>query len=127
MAIGVAWLSALAFPIAVKLGLTESGASKLPNFGFFAGAALGLAMCVAQSVKQALYYLWLLFITGFVFWFFALVLEGLLVNVVNIQERYLAWLPWAGFGLGFLVAGVGVFAEVTSGRAQTKREPLRQA
>jgi len=112
MAIGVAWLSALAFPIATRLGLTESAASRLPNFGLLAGAALGLAMCLAQSVKQTLYFLWLVFVTGCVFWFFALILEDLLVNIANIPERNLEWLPWAAFGFGLLVASVAVFAEV---------------
>ncbi len=43
-AIAVAWIAALAYPVAIKLGLTESAASRLPNHGLVVGAILGLAI-----------------------------------------------------------------------------------
>ena len=97
MAIAVAWLAALAYPVAIKLGFTESAASKLPNFGLLAGAALGLAACLAESVKQFLVFLSLIFATASVFWFFALVLESLLIHIGGVAERKLYWLPPAAF------------------------------
>lgn len=112
MAIAVAWLAALAYPIAIKLGFTESAASKLPNFGLLAGAALGLAACLAESVKQFLVLLSLIFATASVFWFFALVLESLLIHIGGVAELKLYWLPPAAFCFGFLLAAFAASVEV---------------
>ncbi len=112
MAIAVAWVAALAYPIAIKLGLRESVASKLPNIGLVAGAALGLAACLAQSVKQFLVFLSLIFATASVFWFFALLLESLLINIGGVHERKVKWLPPAAFCFGFLLAAFAASVEV---------------
>ena len=111
MAIVVAWIAALAFPIAIKVGLKESTAARLPNFGLFAGAVLGLAMSLASSIKHFLGSLLLIFVTASVFWFFAVLLEGIVI-AMGVPEDIAEWLSPAAFCFGLLLCAFALSVEV---------------
>jgi hypothetical protein len=110
MAIVVAWIAALAYPAAIKLGLEESTAARLPNFGLVVGAALGLAICLSRSLKHFLTSLFLIFVVAAVFWFFGVKLEGVLI-AMGVPEHIAVWLSPAAFCFGLLLAGFAFSVE----------------
>jgi hypothetical protein len=109
-AIAVAWIAALAYPLAIKVGLTESAASRLPNYGLVAGAALGLATRLAESLRHFLYALFLMFICASVFWFYAVEVEAVVV-AMGVPARIAEWLSPAAFCFGLLLVAFAFSVE----------------
>ena len=101
-AIAVAWIAALAYPLAIKLGLTESAASRLPNYGLVAGAVLGLAIQLAESLRHFLYALSMMFICAGVFWFYGVEVEAVVI-AMGMPEQIAEWLSPVAFCFGLLL------------------------
>lgn len=107
--IAIAWITALAFPLWTRLGIRETTAARLPNFGFFIGLALGLGIGLSKSIKDMALGILGMATLGAVLWFFALVAEDLLI-AMGIPESLLFWMPAAAFWGGIVLGALPIFA-----------------
>jgi MFS family permease len=103
------WLTALAYPLEIKLHIPEAVASKLPGYAFFVGLALGLGIAYSRSMKDIFSALLAMAILGGVGWFLGMLFGGLLI-VFGVEEPILSWMPRIGFGVGVLLGSIVLFA-----------------
>jgi hypothetical protein len=107
--VATAWIAALAFPLATRLGVPPSTAAKLPNAGFFVGMALGLCIGLSRSIKQIVAALLGSVLLGSVLWFFAVLLQSLLI-AMGVPDGYVGWISGAAFWCGLLLGLIPVIA-----------------
>ena len=124
MAIAGAWVMALAYPLAIKAGLTESTASRLPNFGLCVGGAIGLVIATVRMVKYVLTKAALVLVAAGVFWFFGLEGESLLV-AFGMSEHAADWLPFTAFWFGLLLCGFALSVDFYEKMAALRRRRIR--
>ncbi len=97
------WVSVFFIAPLERAGLAERTASRLPFLGFACGLALGLVASLSKSVKAGVTYALLVPVTGGVFWFFGVLLGGVLVGF-GVSEDHADFAPLAGFYFGVLIA-----------------------
>jgi hypothetical protein len=103
LGIVLGWAAVFLIPLGVRMGIPERAANRLPFLGFFLGLGLGLASALSRTVKGVLSYAVLVPICGGVFWFFGVLLGGLLVGV-GLSPDAADYVPIVGFCLGVGVA-----------------------
>lgn len=103
------WITALAYPLELKMHIAPAYASRLPGYAFFFGLALGLGIGLSKSMKEIFQALAAMAILGGVFWFFGVLLGGLLIGF-NAPDSVASWAPRIGFGAGVLLGSVLLFA-----------------
>lgn len=103
LALGVllGWVSIFFIVPLEHAGIAERTASRLPFLGFACGLALGLAASLSKSAKEAVTYALLVPVTGGVFWFFGVLLGGVLVGL-GVSSAHADVVPLIGFCLGVL-------------------------
>jgi hypothetical protein len=89
----------------------SSSANRLPYLGLIVGLAWGLGIARAGSVRAAPGYLVAPVLVGAVFWFFAVLLGGVLVGL-GLSPEAADHVPTIGFALG---AALGVAPLVLRG------------
>ncbi len=99
------WVSVFFIATLERAGVAERTASRLPFLGFALGLALGLAACLSKSVKEIVSYALLVPITGGVFWFFGVLVGGVLVGL-GVSPARADLVPLIGFCLGVLIASL---------------------
>ena len=109
MGVVCAALTIYAYPLEIKLGLSETTATRLPNYGFFVGLALGLAIRLVRSVKDIFASLLAMVVLGGVFWFIGVVFEGILV-AFGLSPGIASWISRIGLVLGVLLGSVTLYA-----------------
>ena len=109
LGIAIAWALIMAIPLEMKAGIPERAANNLPKAGFFAGLVLGLAMAFSKSIKQVLGAFGGMLLLGAVFWFFGVLLEGLLIGF-GVSPEVAGWLSPVAFFLGIALGLIPVFA-----------------
>ena len=109
MGVVCALVTIYAYSWEIKLGLSETAASKLPNYGFLVGLFLGLAIGLVRSIKDIFASLLAMLVLGGVFWFIGVVLEGILV-AFGLSPDIASWISRVGFVLGVLLGSVTLFA-----------------
>ena len=106
----VCWLVAIyAYSLEIKLGMSEAATHELPIYGFFVGLALGLAIALVRSIKDIFASLLAMLVLGGLFWFFGVVLEGVLV-AFGLSPDIAPWISRIGFALGVLLGSVLLYA-----------------
>ena len=96
------WASVFLIPVATRLGMSESAASKIPFVGFAVGLSIGFGFGRSRSVKDAVGYVALPLILGSVCWCLGLLVGGVFL-VFGASESAADRVPTAGFGLGVAV------------------------
>ena len=109
MSVVCVFVAAHAYNFAIRLGLSPAAAQRLPNYGFFAGLALGLGIGLVRSIKDIFAALLLMVVLGSVFWFIGVVLEGILV-AFGLPPDIASWISRIAFGLGVLIGSVVLYA-----------------
>jgi hypothetical protein len=97
------------YSLEIKLGLSETTASKLPNYAFFVGLALGLGIALVRSLKDIFASLLAMLVLGGVFWFIGVELEAWLV-AFGLSADIAPWISRIGFAIGVLLGSVTLFA-----------------
>lgn len=97
------WASIFAIPTLVRLGISPPTASRAPFAAFALGNVWGLALAFSNGARESLGSLAAPFLLGGVFWFFAVLLGGVLV-AAGLPPHLADWVPIAGFSIG---AGLG--------------------
>lgn len=103
LGIVLGWASVFLIPLCVRVGVAEHTANRLPFLGFFLGLAWGLASAVSRTAKSLLSFAVLVPVCGGVFWFFGVLLGGLLVGF-GVSPGAADYVPVVGFCLGVAVA-----------------------
>ena len=93
------WASIYLIPALTRHGITERTANRLPFAAFAAGLALGLASAISKTTQDFVFLVWAVPLTGGVFWFFGVLLGGLLV-ACGVPSEAADYAPSVGFGLG---------------------------
>jgi hypothetical protein len=126
--LALGWVAVFLIPSARSLGLPEARAQKLPYVGFAIGAAWGMLAAVSKTLKDLLFAVVAVPVTGAVFYLFGLLLGGLLL-VIGFSEETTDWVPPIAFVLGaaigllpFVALGWGSVSLFGFGRA---RQPSR--
>ena len=119
MGVVCTWLTALAYPLEIKMHIAPAVASKLPGYAFFFGLALGIGIAFSKSVKDIFSAIGAMALLGAVFWFFGVLMGGLLIGF-GAPDRVASLAPTIGFGVGVLLGSVLLFAF-----AQDQFEALR--
>jgi hypothetical protein len=99
LGIALGWASVFLIPTAERLGLSHAMANRLPFLGFFLGASWGLGITVSTDARAAFGYLVAPLLLGSVFWFFALLLGGVMV-AAGLSPAAADAVAILGFGLG---------------------------
>jgi hypothetical protein len=103
------WASIFGIPGLIRFGVSPERANQLPYFAFAVGAAWGFAACVSKGMKELLLSLFALPLTGAVFWFFGLMLGGVLL-AFGASEEAADRTALIAFCVGALLGGVATFA-----------------
>ena len=104
-----AWVAALSYSFAIKLGLSPAVAARVPNYAFFVGLALGLGIALAPAIKDFFACLLVMVVLGSVFWFFGVVLEALFV-AFGLSPEIASWISRIAFWSGVLIGSVTLYA-----------------
>jgi hypothetical protein len=101
LGVGVAlgWAAVYLIPLAVRIGFSEENANRLPFVAFIAGLCWGLASAISKTAKGLLMFAVAVPLTGAVFWFFGVLLAGLLVGL-GVSSDKADYVPVIGFCLG---------------------------
>jgi hypothetical protein len=86
-------------PMAMRLGVSEAAAQRLPIAAALGGVVLGVAVNVAATVRQLVQALLGVIVLGTAFWFLGVLAGGLLLGA-GVPEHIADWTPVAGFVLG---------------------------
>jgi hypothetical protein len=97
------WASIYLIPTLTRHGITERTANRLPFAAFAAGLALGLASAISKTTQDFVFLVWAVPLTGGVFWFFGVLLGGLLV-ACGVPSEAADYVPVIAFGLGAALA-----------------------
>jgi hypothetical protein len=104
------WLVTIwAFGLWVRLGMSEAAATRMPWYGLAVGAALGIGVALAQSLRDLVGAVVGTLVLGGVFWFFGVVLEAILI-AFGLPEEIAIWISRIAFALGVMLGAVAVFA-----------------
>jgi hypothetical protein len=108
------WIAALAMPVAVEWELAETTVKRLPVYGFFIGAVLGLAMGYSASFKQPILFLIALVAFGSSLWILSLVFVGGTLIFIGVPQDtvdgMMDWIGPAAFSIGVLLGSVVALA-----------------
>jgi hypothetical protein len=115
------WIAVQSYFFLVRIGLSAAAAHNLASYAFFVGMALGLGMGLVRSIKDVFTALFLMAVTGGVFWFFGVVLEGFLV-AFGTPPAVASWVSRVAFILGVLIGSVALFAVVYGWLESFKKE-----
>jgi hypothetical protein len=96
----VGWTSIYFIPLALRLGLSERAAHRIPFVGFAVGLSVALGMQRSSSLRQAVGCVTAPLIFGAIGWAFGL-LVGVLLMVFGASEDFVDPVPTIGFGFGF--------------------------
>src|ERR1051325_6963841 len=99
MAVACGWVAALAYPVAIKLHVPPTVASRLPNYAFVVGLALGLGIGLSRSMKEIFTAVLAMAILGGMFWLTGLFIEGLLIGF-GLPPEFVSWVSPTGCVLG---------------------------
>lgn len=111
MGIVCAFIAAHLYGVATRVGLAPSTAARLPNYGFFAGLVLGLAISMVRSIKDIFAGLLVMVVLGSIFWFIGVLLEAVLV-ACGLDPDTASWISRIAFWLGMLIGSVTLYAIV---------------
>ncbi|HUI78748.1 MAG TPA: hypothetical protein VLY24_12555 [Bryobacteraceae bacterium] len=103
------WVAADAYSFAIKLGLSETDAARLPGYAFLTGLALGLGIGLVRSIKDVFAALLVIVVLSSVFWFIAVVIEAFLVGF-GLSAEIAYWISWVVFGIGPLLGSITLYA-----------------
>lgn len=103
------WLVTVwSFGLWVRLGMSEAAATRMPWYGLAVGAALGIGVALAQSLRDLVGSVAGTLVLGGVFWFFGVVLEAILI-AFGLPEEIAIWISRITFALGLMLGSVAVF------------------
>jgi hypothetical protein len=105
------FVAAHLYSFAIRVGMSQSTAARLPSYGFFVGLALGLAIGMVRSIKDIFSGLLVMVVLGSVFWFIGVILEALLI-ACGLDPDTASWISRIAFWLGLLIGSVTLYAIV---------------
>lgn len=88
MGLLIGWLAALAMPLAIQWEIPQPIVDRIPYAGLFIGAILGLAMALAEPIRQFVWFLFGAVAVGLVLWLFVVVFVGLGLTLVLDDEAF---------------------------------------
>lgn len=118
-----AFIAAHLYSFAIRIGLSPSAARRLPNYAFFAGLALGLAVRMVRSVKDIVAALVAVPVTAGLLWFMGVVLEALLV-AFGLDEDIASWISRIAFWVGMVLGMIKLY-EFVRDRVDSLHERLK--
>ena len=107
------WLSVWLISPALRAGVPEALAIKLPIAGFVLGTVIGFIATFSLSLKQIASVVLAPVLCGAVFWFFAVLAGGMLV-AAGVSERVADTVATAAFWFGVLlgiIPGIAIAAD----------------
>jgi hypothetical protein len=102
------WASIYLIGLAIRLGLSEHAANRIPFVGFAVGICVGFGILRSAGFKQAMGNVVAPLIFGAVFWFLGRAL-GAVLMCFGVPDGIVDVVPPVGFGLG-VALGLVVFA-----------------
>jgi hypothetical protein len=99
------WIGVQSYFFLLRIGLSPAAAHNLPIYTFILGLAIGLAIGLVRSIKQVFTALLLMLVCGGVFWFFGVVIEGVLV-AFDTPPEIASWVSRITFVLGLLIGSL---------------------
>jgi hypothetical protein len=114
MGVLTCWALVLAIPVAIEWEIAQSTANRIPVYGFFIGAALGLGMGLSAPVRHAALCVLGIVTAGGVVWFLSVVFVGGGLIFIGVSEetvdRIMDWIDPAAFFVGVVLGSIGVLA-----------------
>jgi hypothetical protein len=114
------WIAVRSYFLLLRIGLSPAAAHNLPIYTFILGLAIGLGIGLVRSIKEVFTALLLMIVCGGVFWFFGVIIEGVLV-AFGTPPDIASWVSRITFVLGLLI-GSSAFWDIAQ-RLMNSRQP----
>jgi hypothetical protein len=118
------WIAVQSYFFLLRVGLSPAAAHNLPIYTFIVGLAIGLGIGLMRSVREVFAALLAMLVSGGVFWFFAVVVDGFLV-AFGVSPNAASWISRIAFVLGLLVGSIAFYdiaQKVIASRKASRRE-----
>jgi hypothetical protein len=103
------WVAIQGYGLEIRMGMSPTGAAKLPNYAFFAGLGLGVLIGISPNVREIFGALAAMVVMGGVLWFIGVIIGGLMVGF-GLSSDKASLIPPVTLGIGLLLGSVVVYA-----------------
>jgi hypothetical protein len=105
------WAAVFAIPLALRFGVAEAAAQRIPIAAAFAGVVLGIAVNVAPTARKLVEAFLGVIALGAIGWICGVLLGGLL-SAADATRGIADALPLAGFVLGMVIGLLPLYAVI---------------